>query len=96
MVTDLENPEYPELDEREDELPRVNPSYARKHKILGKCGGVFCDAEISAFAKNASETFCIGEFGVGGTVLYCSESCAMSDVAARGFGWSDFQTAEKY
>ncbi len=94
-IEEYNDPDYPELEEREGEFPCVSQSYASDHKILGRCGGVFCDAEISVFAKTAGETFYVGEFGVGGTVLYCSENCAMSDVAARGFGWSDIQMALK-
>ena len=92
---DLDYPNYPELESVQDQLPRVKQTYARENKILGRCGGAFCDAEISAFAKTADETFYICEFGAGGTVLYCSESCAMSDVMERGFGWSDIQMATK-
>lgn len=95
-IEEYDNPDYPELEVRGDELPRVSEHYAREHKTLGRCGGAFCETEISSFAKTADETFYIGEFGVGGTVLYCSEDCAMSDAASRGFGWSDMQMALKY
>ena len=95
QIDEYDNPEYPELEERENELSRVTESFAAQHPILGRCSGALCDKKISAFAETAGETFYIGEFGVGGTVLYCSAECVTSDAVSRGFGCSNMQMAEK-
>ena len=94
-IDEYDNPEYPELESRRNDLPLVAAAFAKQHPILGQCSGAFCDKKISAFAETADETFYIGEFGVGGTVLYCSSECATSDAVARGFGCSDIQMAAK-
>jgi hypothetical protein len=95
QIEEYDPPEYPELESRRNELPRVTKSFAERNPILGRCSGVFCNKRIAAFAETAGETFYIGEFGVGGTVLYCSAECVTSDAIAHGFGCSDIQMAEK-
>lgn len=94
-IEEYDDPMYPELESVTNDLPRVKRTYARKHKVLGKCDGSFCNAAIESFSDTAEEYFYIGMFGFGGRVLYCSRECMVSDALERGFGCSDIQQAVK-